>query len=123
MEAFQITDRAAFVGFDWPNVDGIVAKMEEELEELRQTKEVASGQWPVASKEVEEEVGDLLFTAVNLARGFGLEPETVLRKANRKFRDRFTWMEARLAERNRKPSDATLEEMEELWQQSKQVQR
>lgn len=111
MEAFQLTDRAAFVGFDWPNVDGIVAKMEEELAELRQARETGG---------IEEEVGDLLFTAVNLARGFGLEPETVLRKANRKFRERFTWMESRLAERNRKPSDATLEEMEELWQQSKQ---
>jgi len=111
MEAFQITDRAAFVGFDWPNVDGIVAKMEEELEELKDARETGG---------IEEEVGDLLFTAVNLARGFGLEPETVLRKANRKFRERFTWMEARLAERNRKPSEATLEEMEELWQQSKQ---
>jgi len=111
MEAFQLTDRAAFVGFDWPNVDGIVAKMEEELEELRQARETGG---------IEDEVGDLLFTAVNLARGFGLEPETVLRKANRKFRERFTWMESRLAERNRKPSDVTLEEMEELWQQSKQ---
>ena len=113
MEAFQLTDRAAFVGFDWPNTDGIVAKMEEELEELKQARDVS---------EIADEVGDLLFTAVNLARGFRLEPETMLRKANRKFRQRFTWMEARLAERDRKPSDATLEEMEELWQQSKQVQ-
>jgi len=113
MEAFQLTDRAAFVGFDWPNTDGIVAKMEEELEELKRARDAA---------EIADEVGDLLFTAVNLARGFSLEPETMLRQANRKFRRRFTWMEARLAEGNRKPSETTLEEMEELWQQSKQVQ-
>jgi MazG family protein len=112
MEAYQLTDRAAFVGFDWPNVEGIIEKMEEEIAELRQAR--AEG-----GEHVAEEVGDMLFTAVNLARGLKLEPESLLRKANRKFRTRFQWIEAKLAEQNRKPQDASLAEMEELWQEAK----
>ncbi len=111
MEAYQLTDRAAFVGFDWPNVEGIIEKMEEEIAELRDAREADRG--------VAEEVGDLLFTAVNLARGLKLEPESLLRAANRKFRRRFQWMEGRLAEQNRKPAETSPAEMEELWQQAK----
>jgi MazG family protein len=112
LEAYQLTDRAAFVGFDWPNVEGIIEKLEEEIAELRKAR-AAGGEG------VPEEVGDLLFTVVNLARGLGLEPESTLRRSNRKFRTRFQWIEARLAEQNRKPAEASLEEMEELWQQAK----
>lgn len=113
MEAYQLTDRAAFVGFDWPNAEEIIQKMEEEIAELRDAQE--SGDMQHAA----DEVGDLLFTAVNLARGMKLEPESLLRKANRKFRTRFQWIEAKLAEQARKPQDASLAEMEELWQQAK----
>jgi MazG family protein len=115
IEAYQLTDRAAFVGFDWPNPEGIIEKMEEEIGELRQARAEA-GQ---ADGAVREEVGDLLFTAVNLARGLGLEPESLLKQANRKFRRRFQWMEARLAEEDRKPAETSLEDMEVLWQRAK----
>ncbi len=112
IEAFQLTDRAAFVGFDWPEVDGILDKMEEEIAELRKARTESAAR-------TEEEAGDLLFTAVNLARGMGIEPESALRKANRKFRTRFNWMEERLAEQNQKPADVSLDQLEELWQRAK----
>ena len=112
IEAFQLTDRATFVGFDWPNADGILEKLEEEIAELRKARTESPAK-------VEEEVGDLLFTAVNLARGLGLEPESALRNANRKFRSRFTWMEERLAEQNQKPAEVPLDQLEELWQRAK----
>ncbi len=115
IEAYQLTDRAAFVCFDWPNPEGIVEKMEEEIAELREAR--ANGGDREA---IREEVGDLLFTAVNLARGLGMEPESLLKRANRKFRRRFQWMEARLAEENRQPAGTPLEEMEALWQRAKQ---
>ncbi len=113
IEAYQLTDRAAFVGFDWPDPEGIIEKMEEEITELREAREGAD------ADAVREEVGDLLFTAVNLARGLGLEPESLLKRANRKFRCRFQWMEARLAEADRKPAETSLENMEALWQRAK----
>jgi len=114
MEAYQLTDRAAFVGFDWPNPEGIIEKMEEEIAELREARTGSD------TDAVRDEVGDLLFTAVNLARGLGLEPESLLKRANRKFRGRFQWMEARLAEADRKPAETSLEDMEALWQRAKQ---
>jgi uncharacterized protein YabN with tetrapyrrole methylase and pyrophosphatase domain len=69
---------------------------------------------------LEDEVGDLLFVLVNIARYLTLDPESALRKTNRKFRRRFEYLEGKLRERGRKPSDASLEEMEALWQESKQ---
>lgn len=116
IEAYQLTDRAAFVGFDWPNPEGIIEKMEEEIAELRGARTAGES----AQDNVRDEVGDLLFTAVNLARGLGLEPESLLKRANRKFRRRFQWMEAQLAHENRKPAETSLEEMEALWQRAKQ---
>ena len=117
LEAYQLTSRAAFVGFDWPDVHGVIEKAEEEVRELRQA--LAEPDEARRRQQVEDEVGDLLFVMVNLARALDLEPESALRKANQKFRTRFQWMEARLAERNQKPGDVPLEQMEELWQQSK----
>ena len=114
IEAYQLTDRAAFVGFDWPNPEGIIEKMEEEIAELREARAGTD------ADAVRDEVGDLLFTAVNLARGLGLEPESLLKRANRKFRRRFQWMEAQLAEADRKPAETSLEDMEALWQRAKQ---
>lgn len=116
LEAYQLTTRASFVGFDWPDVAGILEKAEEEIGELRQA--IASPGEGRAAR-LEDEIGDLLFVAVNLARRLALEPESALRQANRKFRARFQWMEARLAEQNKKLGEVSLDEMEELWQRSK----
>ena len=72
---------------------------------------------------LEDEVGDLLFVLVNLARYLALDPESALRKTNRKFRRRFEYLEGKLREQGRKPADASLEEMEALWQESKQQEQ
>lgn len=117
LEAYQLQSRASFVGFDWPDMDGVLSKVEEEVRELR-----AAVREPDPARRRShslDEVGDLLFAVVNAARFLHLEPESALRQANRKFRIRFQWVEARLAERGRRPAESTLEEMEELWQRSK----
>ena len=108
--AFKLQKRAARVGFDWPDLDGVRDKVNEELDEL----ETAS------ADEREEELGDLLFTLVNHARRLGLDPETALRRANAKFEHRFRAME--------RVSDASLERLdldalEALWQQAKALRR
>ncbi len=138
MEAYKISSRVANVGFDWPNIEGLFDKLSEETEELRRNLEeypepgpqpqsasaVASARGVEVPEELrsrlEDEVGDLLFVLVNIARYLSLDPESALRKTNRKFRRRFEYLEARLRDQGRKPTDASLEEMESLWQQSKQ---
>jgi tetrapyrrole methylase family protein/MazG family protein len=112
LEALQISTKVARVGFDWPSADDAIAKLEEELEELKAA--------PAGSHEVEVEVGDLLFTVVNVARLMGVDPETALKASSRKFRRRFRFMEDRLKETGRKPADASLEEMEALWNEAKE---
>ena len=111
--AYRLGRRAATVGFDWPNVDGIEAKVQEELAELEQAK--ADG----AATAVEEEVGDLLFAVTNLARHLEVDPESALRAANRKFTERFAALEAAFAKRGVALRDASLEEMEAEWQRVK----
>lgn len=137
MEAHKISSRVANVGFDWPNIEGLFDKLSEETEELRQNLEEypAPGPRPESAAGVagargakispdlrsrlEDEVGDLLFVLVNIARYLALDPESALRKTNRKFRRRFEYLEDRLREQGRKPSGASLDEMESLWQESK----
>ncbi len=114
LEAFQLSTKVARVGFDWPSADEAVHKLEEEIEEL---KTAAAG--PIGSHEVEVELGDLLFTVVNVARLLGIDPETALKAGNRKFRRRFRHIEDRLRERGRKPADASAEELETLWSEAK----
>jgi MazG family protein len=111
LEAFQLTSRAARVGFDWPDVGGALDKAEEELRELR-----AAGDDP---QRAHEEVGDLLMAAANVARLLGTDPESALKAANRKFRSRFRHVEARLQESGRSPAEASLPEMEGLWNEAK----
>ena len=138
LEAYKISTRVAHVGFDWPNIEGLFDKLGEETDELRHNlKEypapgpqpqsatsVASARGVTVPEELrarlEDEVGDLLFVLVNIARYLTLDPESALRKTNRKFRRRFEYLEGKLRERGRKPADASLEEMEALWQESKQ---
>ena len=118
MEAFQMTTKVSRVGFDWPDVGGAMAKLREEIGEL----EKARGEADAASR-VAEEVGDLLFAALNVARLLGQDPESALKAANRKFRRRFKHVEDRLRERGRKPADSDLTEMDALWDEAKDRER
>ena len=113
IEAQQIASRAAGVGFDWENTEQVIEKLHEELGELAAARRESS------SARLEEEIGDLLFVLVNLARFVKVDPEQALRRANAKFRERFGYIERKLAERGKKPRDSNLDEMEELWQQAK----
>jgi len=113
VEAQQISSKAAGAGFDWQTTEQVLAKLHEELDEL----DVARRDGDAAA--LEDEIGDLLFTIVNLARFLKVDPEQALRKTNAKFRRRFAHVEARLAESGKTPKEATLEEMEGLWQESK----
>ena len=113
MEAFQMTTKASRVGFDWPDAAAVLDKLQEEKTEVEQA--LAQGHFDA----IEEEVGDLLFAAVNVARLLGTDPESALKAANRKFRRRFRHVEDRLRERGRTPADSTLHEMDALWNESK----
>jgi len=115
LEGFQLTRRAARIGFDWETVDGVFAKMKEESVELR--KELASG--GKRSVRAEEEMGDLLFAAVNLARWLEIDPEIALKKANAKFAARFRGMETLAAKGGKALANVPREEMERLWEAAK----
>jgi uncharacterized protein YabN with tetrapyrrole methylase and pyrophosphatase domain len=110
VESQQISSRAAGAGFDWPSIDQVFNKLDEELDELHRAPDHAAA---------ENEIGDLLFTLVNIARFLKVDPEQALRKTNAKFRRRFAHVEAGLAEKGKTPGQATLEEMETLWQDAK----
>ncbi len=113
MEAAQISRRAARAGFDWTNVEQVIEKLHEELAELESARKSAS------KEALQDEIGDLLFVIVNIARFFKIDPEQALRGTNAKFRRRFEHVEKGLEERGKKPNEATLEEMETLWQEAK----
>ena len=113
VEAQQITSRAAQVGFDWENAGQVLDKLREELAEFDQARSSGS------HHEMEDELGDLLFVLVNLARFVKVDPEQALRKTNAKFRRRFGYVEQKLADRGRTTRESSIEEMESLWQESK----
>jgi len=115
LRAEKIQKRAARVGFDWKQTDPVIDKIEEELGELR--AELAAGE--IDQARLTDELGDVLFAVANLARHCKVDPEAALRATNDKFERRFRHIERRLAEAGRKPADATLEEMEALWQEAK----
>src|SRR3981189_3666424 len=139
LEAYKRSSRAAHVGFDWPEIEGLFAKLDEETKELREelkdlpVKNVPPGRGiagsgkpdvPAAARErLEDEVGDLLFVLVNIARYLSLDPESALRKTNRKFKRRFQWMEEQLRASGRSPAQASADELESLWQQAKRQER
>ena len=135
LEAFKLSSRAAHVGFDWSSIEGLFEKLNEETAELKQHLEdfPAPGPRPPGRGEtggrkisdklrqrMEEEVGDLFFVLVNIARYLSLDPESALKKTNRKFKRRFQWIEEQLRQNGREPQQASTDELESLWQQAKQ---
>jgi MazG family protein len=137
LEAHKISSRVAEVGFDWPTIDGLFEKLHEEIAELhdelksfpppgpRPTGRGVAGSGGAQIPDdlrgrLEDEVGDLFFVLVNIARYLSLDSESALRKANRKFRRRFASVENQLSASGRTPGEASLEELESLWQQAKQ---
>ena len=142
MEAYKLSSRASHVGFDWTEMEGLFAKLEEETLELREElksvparslKDQSLGKGiagsgrpqlpPEMRERLEDEVGDLFFVLVNIARFLSLDPESALRKTNRKFKRRFQWMEERLRKSGRTPQQASMDELETLWQQAKQQEK
>lgn len=115
-EAHQISSRAARVGFDWPDVEGIFDKLQEEVREL---KEVIAAGDDGKRERLEDEIGDMLFVMVNIARYLKIDSESALKRANRKFKARFQYMEAELAKRGKTLEETDLGEMEALWQKAK----
>jgi MazG family protein len=140
LEAHKLSARAAHVGFDWPNIEGLFDKLQEETRELQEQLQqypepgpqphgrgVAGSGRPAISQalreRLEDEVGDLFFVLVNIARYLSLDPESALKKTNRKFKRRFQWIESQLRASGRSPQQASLDELEDLWQQSKQQEQ
>ncbi|HTQ62031.1 MAG TPA: nucleoside triphosphate pyrophosphohydrolase [Candidatus Solibacter sp.] len=113
LEGFQLTRRAARIGFDWPNIGGVIEKMNEEAEELRQALDSEN------AGRIEEEMGDLLFSAINLSRFLQIDPEIALKKANTKFSARFRRMEELAKESGKMLADVPREQMEEFWEAAK----
>jgi MazG family protein len=124
LEAYQLTRRASRIGFDWENLGGILDKLEEEKSELKslmpaQTAAGGPAKAGGPARHVEEEIGDLFFVCVNIARFLGVDPEIALKKTNRKFKRRFQWMESAAAHEGRCLADLPRARMEELWNRSK----
>jgi MazG family protein len=114
VEAQQIASKAAGVGFDWENIDQVFEKLTEEVSEVRAAPDQAAR---------EDELGDMLFVVVNLARFLKVDPEQALRRTNAKFRRRFGFVESTLAAQGKKLEDSTVAEMEECWQQAKHAEK
>ncbi len=114
MRATKLQKRAARVGFDWPDAEHVIADIDEELGELKQ--EIGAGG---KHDRLEDELGDVLFTVVNLARHLGVDPEAALRRTNAKFERRFRFVEDRLSKEERTTAEASLEEMDRFWNEAK----
>jgi ATP diphosphatase len=140
LEAGKLSSRAANVGFDWPNIQGLFDKLHEETNELRAELESYPAPGPQPKRKgiagsgcteipedlrarLEEEVGDLFFVLVNIARFLSLDSELALKKTNRKFRRRFQQVEQKLRESGRTPQQSSIEELESLWQSVKHAER
>lgn len=113
LEGLKLTKKAAKTGFDWKSASQIFDKLDEEIGELKNAMDTRD------KGEIGEEIGDLLFVLVNLARHLDVEPETALKKTNRKFRQRFKFIEEQLQLEGKRLEDSSLEEMDALWNKSK----
>lgn len=116
VKALRMQEKAAQVGFDWPTTKEVWEKVDEELAELKE--EFASD---ATSEKTEKEFGDFLFSLINIARKFDINPDDALEKTNQKFIHRFQYIEAKAKEQNRKLTDMTLEEMDVFWNEAKEV--
>ncbi len=134
LEAHKLSSRAAQAGFDWESIEGLFDKLKEETGELREHLQgipapaarahgIAGAEGdriPQSVRErLEDELGDMFFVLVNIARFLSLDSESALKKTNRKFKRRFQWVEQQLRKRGRTPQQSSMQEMEDLWQQSK----
>jgi MazG family protein len=115
--AYQMTSKASRVGFDWTKLEDVIKKLHEEANELMEARKKQDAQ------EVADEVGDLLFVAVNVARFLGIDPETALARSNRKFHRRFRHVESTIKRQGRELKNASLEEMDALWDEAKQSEK
>lgn len=111
--AYQMTSKASRVGFDWTKLEDIFQKLQEE------TRELLEAQQKQDSGRIADEVGDLLFVAVNVARFLGIDPETALGRSNRKFHRRFRHVESSIKQQGRELKNASLAEMDALWEEAK----
>lgn len=117
LRAYRIQEKTSRFGFDWDNPEDVLRKVEEEIAELRQSLKGRR------KAEIEHELGDLLFALVNLSRHLKIDPETALSNTNRRFTRRFAYIEQQLSKQNRSLNDATLEEMDRLWEIAKSRER
>lgn len=134
LEAYQLTRRASHIGFDWDDLQGILDKLEQEKRELLNALPAApvdaqdgalnpGAATPESNARLEEETGDLLFAAVNIARFLGVDAEIALKKANQKFKQRFNWMEAAAVREGSQLAALPRARMEELWNQAKSQEK
>jgi uncharacterized protein YabN with tetrapyrrole methylase and pyrophosphatase domain len=119
LQAFQLTRRAARIGFDWDRIEAVLDKVAEEISERREA--LAAQESAQRQARLEDEAGDLLFAAVNVARFLGLDPELALRRANQKFSARFRAMEREASRTGRPLASHSPQEMDALWEQSKKI--
>lgn len=116
--ALKLQNRAARVGFDWPVIEQVLEKLDEEVAELKDA--ITANE---SKDRLSEELGDVLFVCANIARHLEIEPESALRNTNRKFEKRFGYIEEELKKRGVRPDEASLDEMETLWQAAKQKRK
>ena len=113
IKAFRVQEKAANVGFDWPDKSGVWNKVEEELAELKAELDICD------KVKAEQEFGDFLFSLINVCRHFKINPDNALEQTNKKFVRRFEYIEKKAAECNKKLNEMSLEQMDELWNEAK----
>ncbi|MCL5974810.1 MAG: nucleotide pyrophosphohydrolase [Gammaproteobacteria bacterium] len=111
--AVELQKTAASIGFDWPNVDGVIAKIHEELDEVAAELDDAN------PHKLQEEIGDLLFAITNLARHLNVDPEQAIKQCNQKFLRRFKYIETQIAQQGKAMQTASLDELDALWDEAK----
>jgi tetrapyrrole methylase family protein / MazG family protein len=119
LKALRVTEKASAVGFDWQRVDDVLAKLDEEVGELKE--ELGRTQSPRSDPRVRAELGDVLFVIANIARQLGIDPEAALQETNAEFSRRFGFMEGRARELGRGLTEMTLTELDTLWEEAKNV--
>jgi tetrapyrrole methylase family protein/MazG family protein len=115
--AYQLTEKASHLGFDWPDLKGVLKKLDEEMKELKEALSIRD------RKKIREEIGDLLFVLVNVARFLRIHPEEALRKTVEKFISRFAYIETSLRKEGKTFHQSNLIEMERLWQEAKKFRK